>query len=351
MTYPFPPSAPWISVSGFLLLVLIGIFALSAAFLPWQTLFQFRTVGFRRHWLVALAIVAVAATVASVSISIRELLASVLVFVDAIVVTLAVTRVCLLPFRRRLTLGSGCAGLALAFVLAFIFVFLPAVKSARDSATRTTFRSKLKLVAIAMHNNADVHDGAFPDAVSADSGEPGQTWRISLLPQLDRRDLQSTYSVAQAWDADANQQIARTELRYLSCEKNPFPADEAGRYYTDLAVVTGPKTAFPGGKGMTLDAFTDGTSHTIVIGECSGLNVVWTEPRDIDVSKQKIGINLPGDRPRFSSSILSSYHPGGAHVIFVDGSVRFLSEKIDPKVLQALTTATGGESVPDDGRW
>jgi prepilin-type processing-associated H-X9-DG protein len=92
----------------------------------------------------------------------------------------------------------------------------------------------------------------------------------------------------------------------------------------------------------------DGLSQTILLGECSGLIIVWTEPRDIDASKQKIGINLPGDRPRTSSSILSSYHPGGAYVVFADGRVLFLSEKIDPKVLQALTTATGGEEI-DDG--
>ena len=85
-----------------------------------------------------------------------------------------------------------------------------------------------------------------------------------------------------------------------------------------------------------------------MLGECSGLNIVWTEPRDIDTSKQKIGINLPGDRPGTSSSILSSYHRGGAYVTFADGHVQFLSETIDPKVLQALTTATGGEKVTDD---
>jgi|GEM_PF-5182513 len=52
---------------------------------------------------------------------------------------------------------------------------------------------------------------------------------------------------------------------------------------------------------------------------------------------------------RMESSILSSCRPGGAHVAFTDGRVRFLSDKIDPKVLQA--TAIGGENVPDDGTW
>jgi hypothetical protein len=85
----------------------------------------------------------------------------------------------------------------------------------------------------------------------------------------------------------------------------------------------------------------DGLAHTILLGECTALKIVWTEPRDIDTSKQRMGINS-------TSSILSSPHRGGAFVVFADGRVKFLSEEIDPKTLEALTTATGGENIPHD---
>jgi prepilin-type processing-associated H-X9-DG protein len=268
---------------------------------------------------------------------------------DAVALTLALTRACLLPFGRKLTVGSGCAGLLLVSILAFIFVFLPAVKLARESATRTTCRFTLKTLGIAMHNYVEGHDGTFPDTVSGASGEPQQSWRISLLPLLDQPKLRSAYSSSVAWDAPSNLPVGRARLHSFICSANNFPTDDSGRYFTAFAAMTGPSTVFPNQHGIRLAEATDGTSHTILIGECSGLNIVWTEPRDIDISNQKIGINLPGDRPRFSSSILSSYHRGGAYVALADGSVRFLSEKIDPKVLQALTTATGGENVPDDG--
>jgi prepilin-type processing-associated H-X9-DG protein len=58
----------------------------------------------------------------------------------------------------------------------------------------------------------------------------------------------------------------------------------------------------------------------------------------------------PGDGPHRSSSILSSPHRGGAYVVFADGHVEFLSDKIDPNVLKALTNATGGENLPA-GSW
>jgi prepilin-type processing-associated H-X9-DG protein len=40
---------------------------------------------------------------------------------------------------------------------------------------------------------------------------------------------------------------------------------------------------------------------------------------------------------------LYSFHPGGVHVAFADGSVQFLKEAIDTKTVLALVTRDGGE--------
>ena len=39
-------------------------------------------------------------------------------------------------------------------------------------------------------------------------------------------------------------------------------------------------------------------------------------------------------------------HDGVAIVAMADGSVRFVSESVDPKVFEALSTMAGGEQVP-----
>ncbi len=39
------------------------------------------------------------------------------------------------------------------------------------------------------------------------------------------------------------------------------------------------------------------------------------------------------------------YHPGGINMLFADGSVHFLSSKIDRAVLRAMGTRAGGEVV------
>ena len=44
-----------------------------------------------------------------------------------------------------------------------------------------------------------------------------------------------------------------------------------------------------------------------------------------------------------------SFHPGGANVLFADGSVRFVKSSINLNTLAALVTKAGGEVVDTSG--
>ena len=50
-------------------------------------------------------------------------------------------------------------------------------------------------------------------------------------------------------------------------------------------------------------------------------------------------VNCTNDREVYS------FHPGGANVVFADGSVRFLRADIGIRVFAALVTRAGGEVV------
>ena len=350
MSYNFPPPLPMsLSVVEFLLQMLVQVFLLAAAFGLVPPCQQMPASRMRRRIAVVVSLLCVSAVV-GLKAPVEHFAA-----LDIIIAMFVVIRLVLRCFRWRFSLVSGCGALLLGIGLSSVTVIFPAHKLWYDSLwkKRPDCKHRLMNLELAMQSWASENDWRFPDFASDRAGEPRASWRVVLLPILYWRDLHASYSFAEPWDTDGNQRVARTEVRDFACPANYYPTDESGRFFTAFAAVTGPKTAFPGGTGMTLDAIStaDGLAHTILIGESSGLNIIWTEPRDIDVSKQKIGINLPGERPHFSSSILSSYHTGGANVVFADGRVRFLSEKIAPKVLQALTTATGGENVPDDGTW
>lgn len=84
-----------------------------------------------------------------------------------------------------------------------------------------------------------------------------------------------------------------------------------------------------------------------MVVEACGMNIIWNEPRDIDLTTTPIAVNLPGKPRHHSPAMVSSLHKGGGNVLFADGTIRFISQTIDPKVLQALTTARGGEPVGD----
>jgi hypothetical protein len=118
-------------------------------------------------------------------------------------------------------------------------VVVPAIKRARDSGTHFTCQGRLKRVGIAIHYFAEQNGGRFPDLDSARPGDPPLSWRVALLPFLDRESLYAEYSPTLAWDAPANRPTAQVKLEEMSCPSNDFSTDELGRRYTAVAAVSG----------------------------------------------------------------------------------------------------------------
>ena len=85
---------------------------------------------------------------------------------------------------------------------------------------------------------------------------------------------------------------------------------------------------------------TDGTSNTLMTSEASGDSGPWMAGGNATMrsfTKQPY-INGPDG--------IGGPYNGGCNMGLADGSVRFVSENIDPKVLEALATMAGGEVVP-----
>ncbi|MCA9075739.1 MAG: DUF1559 domain-containing protein [Planctomycetaceae bacterium] len=227
-----------------------------------------------------------------------------------------------------------------------ILILLPSVPSAREAARRTQCRGNLKQIGLAFHNWNDVN-GRFPDAVSSEvDGGASVSWRVKCLPLLELTELSKQYDETQSWDSPDNLLVAQKDIGFFTCPTHHYPTDEQGRHYTAYAMMTGSETAFPEGRGMTLDEL-QSTSNTFIVVEAAGLNIVWTEPRDVETGVQSQGVNLPGHAPKRSSALISSYHSHGAHVAMADGSVLFISENTDPEVLKALVTRNP-DDLPED---
>lgn len=96
-----------------------------------------------------------------------------------------------------------------------------------------------------------------------------------------------------------------------------------------------------GNKSMKLADIKDGSANTLLVGEVNaqfkpwGHPVNWRDPTD-GINRSPHGFGGP---------------PGslGTNFAMADASVRFVSERISPDVLRALSTPSGGEEIPKDG--
>lgn len=249
---------------------------------------------------------------------------------------------------RRKSKSTRYTIVLLALVGTFcFFLMLPKVQGAREAARRTQCKMNLKQIGIGLYDWHDEH-GRLPEPVSLAPGERPISWRITLLPYLsDQAGLAAGYDPTLTWDGGANYALAlRKPVPYV-CPSNPRPKDDDGRYLTAYVLMTGLGTPLPPKGPLALQEITDGQAQTLLVGEACGAGIVWTEPRDIDVSVREIGINRPGPDQDRSAGILSSYHVGGTYVLMADGSVTFLSDRIHEQTLRALTTANADDRADD----
>ncbi len=209
-----------------------------------------------------------------------------------------------------------------------------AVDHNRFVARRQSSENNLRQIAIAMRQYHAEH-GCLPRAYwKSATGERTLSWRVALLPYLEQKPCFDIIDVGKPWDSPENE-------RAKDCRVPIFVMPlEDGSPLTDTAyvVITGPGTLFEEGKYVTFAECTDGPQNTILAVEVQHSHIHWSEPSDLDIRTMLLRINgAPG-------AGISSPWPGGAHVAFADGSVRFLPNSLLESTLRAMITRSGGET-------
>jgi hypothetical protein len=209
-----------------------------------------------------------------------------------------------------------------------VALLLPAVQSAREAARRMSSSNNLKQIALAVHNYHDVY-GRFPDqGAKANDGKPGLSWRVHLLPFMEEQELYEQFHLDEPWDSEHNKKLI---------EKMPAIYRAPGSRQTtktNYLAPIGEGIGFVSGDKATFATITDGTSNTIMALEVSDDRaVIWTKPDDYEFDPENPIAGLVGLRP------------GGFQVALFDGSVRFISQNIDPAVIKALFTMQGAEVI------
>jgi hypothetical protein len=234
-----------------------------------------------------------------------------------------------------------------------IALLLPAVQAAREAARRSQSRNNLKQMAIALHNYHDVHRsfpaGTHPNA--ALKPDKRLSWEADTLPFLEEETTYKKIDFTKSWDDAANRQALTTEIgTFLNPslsdrKRDGFPVTA----YVGMAgvgvdgptlPVTSPKAGvFAYDRVTRIRDITDGTSNTIMTAECSKDLGPWG-------AGGRATIRALTKQPYIEGPDgLGGQHPNGCLFGMADGSVQFVNKDIDPKVLEALMTIAGGETV------
>ncbi len=248
--------------------------------------------------------------------------------------------ICVAAFRLKTSVGFLVTGLLLAIAL-----LLPAGRSPR-AGRRAMCINNLKNITLALQNYESRY-GSFPPAYIADkNGKPMHSWRVLILPQLDRTDLYKLYRFDEPWDGPNNRQLHNQVIRYFCC-----PQDHSETLSTDTSYVAviGDHTVWPGAKSTSYQSIqaADGTERTILLVETHNSGIHWMDPRDTTVDGCLAGTDGP---LAGAPSGTEGNHPGGGVVSFVDGHVTFLSNSITPEELKELLTIDDGkpDKVPEN---
>jgi Protein of unknown function (DUF1559) len=231
--------------------------------------------------------------------------------------------------------------------------------NAREIAARRISTNNLKQIALAMHNFHASFDQFPPAVIYGPEGKPWHSWRVLILPYLDRADLYNTYDFSQPWDSPRNKALID---QMPSVYRDPIHG-QARDTYTNYAAVVGPgaifrpegakqidpKTPPLGNGGVGVRDIVDGTSNTLMVAPVEpGRKIPWTKPEDIEVGPAFSGFG----QPKGIAAPYTFLGPGGgkaAPVVFADGSVRMIGGSVNRLVLDALITCAGGEVIAAEG--
>jgi len=308
--------------------------------------------------------------------------------------------------RRGFTLVELLVVIAIIGIL--IALLLPAVQAAREAARRSQCTNNLKQIGLALHNYHDVHK-VFPSGginhIAGGGINPAGgwliNWAIAILPFLEQQPLYAQYDMRLPNNHANNKPVVQTSVPVFNCPSDmnaakletPESGNANGQYRTSsYRGVTGYSSnascwfdceqwrtggcpmEYRGvlhatGPDVRLDCESmatviDGTSNTLAVGEYSTITRIrratfwgytytsyalssftWRQPRtfgndyDLCVSVGGAGGSDPCKRA------FGSFHPGGCNFLFVDGSVRFVSQSADFDMLCYISTIAGRESV------
>jgi prepilin-type processing-associated H-X9-DG protein len=260
-------------------------------------------------------------------------------------------------------------------LIAMVMTVAISIAAAPEAARRAQCVNNLKQIGLALANYHSAF-GSFPPATVGHERVPPDrrmSWVVTIFAYI-TQGLGVLVDLMEPWDSPSNMRPqfqhwssdgetppstspAMDCPNFLECPSHHVPATSSAPAPIGFVGITGLGTdsvtlapphsragVFGYDRVTRMEDITDGASTTMMLAETATASGPWTAGgpatvRGLDTNRQP----YIGKSRQFGGN-----HRGGANVAFADGSVRFLSESIDPKVFEAIATIAGGEHLPRD---
>jgi prepilin-type processing-associated H-X9-DG protein len=280
-----------------------------------------------------------------------------------------------------------------ALIAVLVGLLIPAIQAAREAARRTQCANHLRQHGTALMEYESQYR-SFPPAARIHDREKSLSvsWRVLVLPQLEESALYDALGPTTDGGLTSREPgAARVALFFCPSASPPPPL---GYPLSNYETITGGKKhwtldgycgdvaidgVFYPGSGTRPGEVSDGTSHTLAVGERIYLTRydwmfgarwqdggrTWTAGPNqqmcvaaaknvtfpINADPVAFGYEIYDEEApqgakkeiHFNDLYFGSEHPGGAQFALVDGSVQYFGEDIDFTIYQAMATRSGDE--------
>jgi len=272
--------------------------------------------------------------------------------------------------RHAFTLVELLVVIAIIGVLAGLL--LPAVQQAREAARRSSCANNIMQLGLANHhfefNMEHLPSGVINPDGPIRSEPTGQhvSWIVQVLPYIEQTTAYKKFDQKAGAYSIVNKSVRDHEIALLRCPSNPN-RDNQGPRATDYFGCSNDSESpiseenngllFLNSKIRFRDML-DGSSHTILLGEAISIKGLgWVSGTRASL-RTTVPMDTPTSGPPANAPVdtllvggFGSYHIGGGNFAIADGSVRFLSSRMEEKVFQNLGNRADGELPAGEYGW
>ncbi len=195
-------------------------------------------------------------------------------------------------------------------------------------AKRKIANSRLRRIALGLHNYHSAYSRLPSAVITGKSGEPLLSWRVALLPFLGKAEyaLYQKFRLDEPWDSEHNRPLADQMPDVFAVDASAANANRA-----TVVIPVGEGLFFDGEQPKFGDVI-DGISNTIMVFETSDKHAeIWSKPVNLTPSPSNL------------DEVLGGHFGEEAVVVHGDGSIHWIKPKALGESLWGRFTRNGKE--------